>query len=241
MGKRVLLGFIAFFLFLFPLYAASDLQQLYEAGEYRKVIYEGRSLPIDQDRLLWESASYEALGEHRAAYETALLGFVWDLEASPERTRLGRLAMINGFAAGDPQGVLGLMAEVDLDQESAEACYQAALQLGKTETARKLFDTWLRSTVSDYEYALMLVGGGVSVSDVLDASHGLSPKEKLAVYQAVARRTLPAGDLSLLMQAAELLEGEDVERKGLYTLLADLAERMNQRVLARRYRTQAGG
>ncbi len=240
MGKRVLLGFIAFFLFVCPLCAASDLQQLYEAGAYRKVIYEGRSLPIDQDRLLWEALSYEALGEFQAAYETALLGLAWNLEPNPERTRLGRIALVNGFAAGDSRGVLDLMAEVELDQKSAEACYQAALQVGEAETARNLFDTWLRSTVGDYEYALMLVRGGVAVSDVLDASSGLTPTQRLAVYQAAARRALSASDLSLLMQATELLEGEDVERKGLYTLLADLAERMNQRVLARRYRTQAG-
>lgn len=197
-------------------------------------------MPIDQDRLLWEALSYEALGEHQAAYETALLGLAWNLEPNPERTRLGRLALASGFSAGDPRGVLDLMAEVELDQESAEACYQAALQLGKTETARNLFDTWLRSTVSDYEYALMLVGGGVAVPDVLEASSGLMPMQKLSVYQATATRNLSASDLSLLMQSTELLEGEDVERNGLYSLLADLAERMNQRVLARRYRTQAG-
>lgn len=239
MGRRLLLGCFAFFLFLCPASAEANLKALFEAKDYRAVIYQGRSLPITLSRLLWEAKSYAALGEAQAAFETALLGLSWNLEESQERTQLGRIALESGFACEEYQLVLDLMDGIELDLESAEACYQAALRLGKQQKAKDLFDLWLRAKVTDYEYAMMLVGGGLALSDVIEASVPLSGSQKLQVYQACGQRELSNEELSLLMRQVELLEDQNVAKKPLYTLLANLAERMNQRVLARWYQRKA--
>jgi hypothetical protein len=239
MRKRMILFVLSFLLFVSALFGEPIWGNL-TPEETIRVAKQQKN--ITTERLWYESIAYEALGDIPDAYGTLDLYLAMSGERD-KRWNEANLKMIAfSFANADYQRTLQVFGRISgIDAEHARYGYQAALALGDTEKAREIFDTYLKGTVDQLEYVSMLHGGNASVQSVISESTGMESDEKLAVLSLYDGQDLSAQDASLLLSFGQKLEGTVKDSALLYHMLADIATKAGQRVLARRYQILSGG
>lgn len=238
MRRPLVLVWLASFFFICasPLGAARNSDELFASGSYRQIIYDNRTKAIDSDRLYWDAKAYDALGQSESACDIAMLFLAWSKGDDERRTEIGRIAIRSARLTGDDALAVDLCDEVELDPQSALDVWQSALRIGQTDLAQDIYKTWLKDLVDGKDYALKMAESGADVASVLDVMGSLEPTDQLDVYDRLMQRSLSHEELSLMLAEAEKLEDSDAPKRRVYHLLADLAEQINQRVLARRWR-----
>ncbi|WP_320130866.1 hypothetical protein [uncultured Sphaerochaeta sp.] len=244
---------LLFFLFLFLMgcqrSSSNALQQSYENKEYGKTIIIAQTAlkkTIQSESLLYEAKANAALGNTLDAYEELLLFLALYDSKDPYWHEANTLMCKIGLEEKQYQSVLASGQALEqsglLEGETPQYYYQALVFLGRTEQASKVFSTYLKNNIGQYQYAKMLLEAKVKGPEFVQVFEGLGSEEQLSLLEFAASDTVTGAYATELLGFAIPLEKafeDGPKRKRVYSVLERLYGFSDQRVLQRKYGTLA--
>lgn len=228
-----------FFLFLSPVSASDPYASMIEKEEWDEVLEKASTKRLSSDRFHAEAISYHALHHDEAAWEIIRLYLACYDAKDLHYEEMLHLAVPVAWEEKEYAFLLAIPEKTTLTESEARICYQAARVTGNEEKAKEIFSTYLRQTMDDVSYAMMLIESNASFKEIEEASQNLSPDETISVYTSYAYAEHADMDAQELFGKTLSLEADVTDKKSYYQLLARLALLTDQRVLARKYQTLA--
>ena len=146
----------------------------------------------------------------------------------------------------DPLKVIGsarwLVDRTLLEQEEAQAYYHALSMIGERAEAERVFELYLKDTITSFAYAQMILTSSSDIQKLEQAFVPLAPEESLTLLQSVASGTVSQEKATLLLSLATPLEQAfegKAELVQVYRLLETLYGYADVRVQQRKYSTLA--
>lgn len=247
--RRCALLLFSFCLFLFGCSRTSvSLEEIAMSGEWDALLQASQqdfSQTYRRSALYYQALAQQMKGE--SAQALASLELYLALSKGEEPSEGARkLIIATASGVGRPALVIehaqALAKQEALGEFSAQAWYRALVETGQTDEANRVFLTYLRSTLDEKQYAQLLVESKAGLTHLKQAFSTLSLEQVLELLRLASLQNGDADwnlDVLALAMEYEHKEMTQSQRKGLYTLLAQLSAKADQRVLANKYTSLA--
>ena len=252
MQRKHVLAYLLFSLFLVFLLGSCFLSsngvlaKLVEQGRYEELERKTATMhqrSIDASSLFYRSVALQHLERGEDAFHVLNLYFGMAKEEDEHMVEAHRMMI---FLSYDLVKVISSARWLEerslLEQEGAQVYYQALSMIGESIEAERVFDRYLKDTITPFDYAQMILSSSEDIQKLEQAFATLGPEEKLTLLQSAASGTVSLDKATVLLSLATPLEQAfegNAELVQVYRLLETLYGKANVRVQQRKYSTLA--